>query len=66
MCRDVACSKGELLAAEEGPLKMEELCQFHWAGDGKCRYGFGCRFVHGDECPSCGLMALHPTDYPTR
>lgn len=36
------------------------LCNYHM--DGTCRYGAGCRYLHGTFCSICQRNVLHPTD----
>eukprot|EP00026_Physarum_polycephalum_P005581 Phypoly_transcript_05616.p1 GENE.Phypoly_transcript_05616~~Phypoly_transcript_05616.p1 ORF type:complete len:606 (-),score=134.44 Phypoly_transcript_05616:2-1819(-) len=48
----------ELLAEEEKQMDEmnNKLCQFYVQGI--CRYGSGCRYVHGNVCDSCGKPCL--------
>mmetsp|Transcript_12944 Transcript_12944/g.39840 ORF Transcript_12944/g.39840 Transcript_12944/m.39840 type:complete len:521 (+) Transcript_12944:99-1661(+) len=35
-----------------------ELCSFHATNE--CRYGTKCRYLHGNQCPTCLSNVLHP------
>ena len=40
------------------PDERDPLCPF--AAHGNCRFGEGCRYLHGLDCPVCGKKVLHP------